>query len=62
MSEVIDNPALKDLSFKIELNKFGKLLMSPVSNNHGRIQSRLAAALLNSLPNGEVIAECSIQT
>lgn len=61
-SEVIDNPVLRDLPFKIELNKFGKLLMSPASNEHGRIQSRLAAALLNQSPKGEVITECSIQT
>ena len=61
-SEVIENPLLRNLPFKIELNKFGKLLMSPASNNHGRIQSRLAAALLNQHPKGEVITECSIQT
>ena len=61
-SEVIENPLLKNLPFKIELNKFGKLLMSPASNDHGRIQSRLAAMLLNKMPGGEVITECSIQT
>jgi len=61
-TEVIENPLLRDLPFKIELNKFGKLLMSPVSNGHGRIQSRLAALLLNKLTGGEVITECSIQT
>ncbi|MCK4842180.1 MAG: Uma2 family endonuclease [Methylococcales bacterium] len=61
-SEVLENPLLKNLPFKIELNKFGKLLMSPASNDHGRVQSRLAAMLLNKLPSGEVITECSIQT
>ncbi len=61
-SEVLENPLLKDLPFKIELNKFGKLLMGPASNEHGRIQSRLAAALLNKQPNGEVITECSVET
>ena len=61
-SEVLDNASLRDLPFKIELNKFGKLLMSPASNEHGRIQSRLAAALLNKLPKGEVISECSVET
>ncbi|WP_198265343.1 Uma2 family endonuclease [sulfur-oxidizing endosymbiont of Gigantopelta aegis] len=60
--EVLENPLLKNLPFKIELNKFGNLLMSPASNNHGRIQSRLAALLLNQRPNGEVITECSIMT
>ena len=61
-AEVVDNPVLQNLPFKIESNKFGKLLMSPASNEHGRIQSRLAARLLNDSSNGEVITECSIQT
>ncbi len=61
-SEVINNPILKDLPFKIELNKFGKLLMSPASNSHGRTQMKLGNNLTNKLPNGEVISECSIQT
>jgi Uma2 family endonuclease len=61
-TEVVNNPLLKDLPFKIELNKFGKILMSPASNQYGRIQSRMAANLINKLPSGEVITECSIQT
>lgn len=61
-SEVISNPLLQNLPFKIELNKFGQLLMSPASNLHGRVQVRLAAALLNDMPKGEVITECSIET
>ncbi len=60
--EVINNPLLKDLPFKIELNKFGKILMSPTSNQQRRIQGRMAASLINKLPSGEVITECSIQT
>jgi len=27
-AEVVDNPLLQDLPFKIELNKWGKILMS----------------------------------
>lgn len=61
-TEVINNPLLKDLPFKIELNKFGQLLMSPASNQHGRIQMRIGNNLTNSRPDGEVIAECSVQT
>lgn len=30
-SEVIDNPVLQNLPFKIELNRFGNILMSPAS-------------------------------
>ncbi len=61
-SEVINNPLLKDLPFKIELNKFGNILMSPASNRHGRIQVQISVNLNNTLPKGEVITECSIQT
>jgi Uma2 family endonuclease len=61
-SEVINNPLLQDLPFKIELNKFGNILMSPASNQHGRIQVQISVDLNNELPLGEVIAECSIQT
>ena len=61
-NEVINNPLLQNLPFKIELNKFGKLLMSPASNQHGRSQMRIGYQLFNHLPNGEVIAECSITT
>lgn len=61
-AEVIGNPLLKDLPFKIELNKFGQILMSPASNQHGRIQMRVGNQLANNSPEGEVIAECSIQT
>ncbi|MDU9050874.1 MAG: Uma2 family endonuclease [Candidatus Electrothrix sp. Rat3] len=61
-AEVIRNPFLQNLPFKIELNRFGKILMTPASNQHGRIQGRMAANLINKLPNGEVITECSVQT
>ncbi len=56
-SEVINNPLLQNLPFKIELNKFGKLLMSPASNSHGMIQGQLAAALVNKHPEGKAITE-----
>ena len=61
-SEVVDNPMFANLPFKIELTKFGKLLMSPASNEHGRIQSRLCAKLLGNQTSGEVVTECSIAT
>ena len=61
-SEVIASPYLKDLPFKIELNRYGKIEMSPASNQHGRVQVKLAALLERKLKKGEAIAECSIAT
>ena len=42
-SEVIDNPYLRNLPFKIELNQFGQVLMSPASNLHGSIQAKVTS-------------------
>ena len=60
--EVCDDPALQDLPYKVELNRFGQIVMSPASNEHGRWQTRIAAALLTLADGGEVITECSIDT
>ncbi len=61
-ANVIANPLFKDLPFKIELNRFGQILMSPASNKHGRMQSRTVVALDRHKRDGEVITECSVQT
>ena len=61
-AEVINNPLLKDLPFKIELNKWGKILMSPDSNNHGRWQFKVGNLLDEKKESGEVITGCSINT
>ncbi len=60
--QVVDNPLLRNLPFKIELNKFGQLLMSPASNKHGRIEYRIGRAIEQGRKSGEIIIECSIQT
>ena len=61
-AEVINNPLLKDLPFKIELNKWGKVLMNPASNNHGSWQFRVGKLLDEKKGSGEVITKCSINT
>lgn len=61
-SEVIDNPYFKNLPFKIELNRYGKIEMTPASNKHGRLQVFIGALLERKLKQGETLTECSIQT
>lgn len=61
-ASVIENPLFKNLPFKIELNRFGQILMSPATNKHGRNQSRMVIALDRHARGGEVITECSVQT
>lgn len=60
-SSVIDNPFLKDLPFKIELDKWGKILMTPASNSHGRLQFETGAKIRDAKQGrGKVITACSI--
>ncbi|MGH8477938.1 MAG: Uma2 family endonuclease [Methylococcales bacterium] len=61
-SEVVDNPCLENLPFKIELNRYGKIEMTPASNKHGRLQLQIGALLERKLKRGEAMIECSIQT
>ena len=61
-TELINDPSLHDLPYKIELNQEGTIEMSPASNRHGIQQAQIARELGNGLPHGSVITECSILT
>jgi Uma2 family endonuclease len=60
--EILNDPILRDLPFKIETNKFGQILMSPASNKHGNLQFKTGREIDRVKKRGEVIIECSIQT
>ncbi len=59
--EVINDETLQNLPYKIELNQKGNIEMSPASNRHGFLQSRIEKLLWKSL-EGETFPECSIST
>ncbi len=59
---VINNPLLKNLPFKIELNKWGQILMSPASNKHGNLQFKVGALIEKQKGSGHIIMECSVDT
>jgi Uma2 family endonuclease len=61
-SEVVDNPYFRNLPFKIELNQFGQVLMSPASNLHGSVQAKVTSLFDQKMKSGVVITECSVQT
>ena len=60
--DVLEHPSLQDLPFKIELNEWGQIVMSPASNRHGNLQAELALLLNQSLPEGRIFTECSVDT
>nr|VFJ92317.1 MAG: Putative restriction endonuclease [Candidatus Kentron sp. LFY] len=61
-SEVLNDPTLQNLPYKVELNEQGRIEMSPASNRHGILQSRLVRLMAKFLPEGESITKCAIQT
>ncbi|NOQ35054.1 MAG: Uma2 family endonuclease [Methylococcaceae bacterium] len=60
-SEVLQDNSLSNLPYKIELNEYGQILMSPASNQHGLLQVEIAF-FLRANKQGKVITECSIDT
>ena len=61
-SEVCADPSLQNLPYKIELNEFGQIVMSPASNDHGWSQMNIGIMLSRLISNGELFSECSIDT
>ena len=61
-SEVIAHTELSNLSFKVELNEWGNIVMSPASNRHGYIQAQLILELNRQKHSGVVFTECSVET
>jgi Uma2 family endonuclease len=56
--ELCDDPRFANLPGKIELDGWGRILMSPASNYHGQLQGRLCR-ILGLLP-GEAFVEGSV--
>ncbi|HSH04526.1 MAG TPA: Uma2 family endonuclease [Anaerolineae bacterium] len=61
-AEVLLMSELQNLPFKVELNEWGHIMMSPASNKHGYLQTLLAAFLHGQKKEGGVITECSVLT
>ena len=60
--EVCEHKQLQDLPFKIELNKWGQIVMSRVKIKHSFYQGRIQRLLESLLKTGEVMPECAINT
>lgn len=61
-AEIMRDPSLQDLPYKIELSARGKIEMSPASNRRALLQAHLAAEFARQLRGGRPLTECSILT
>lgn len=60
-ADVLADKSLENLPYKIELDRWGNIVMSPASNRHGRLQGVLFA-FLDRLTSGRALLETSIAT
>ncbi len=60
--EVIENPHLHNLPFKIELNEEGQVVMSPTKVWHSICQGEISALLNRLMKSGKPLTECAIET
>lgn len=61
-AEVINDPTLRDIPYKIELNNFGKIEMTPATTRWARLRGRIAFELGSQLTGGDVMLGCSTAT
>jgi len=61
-SELCADPHLRDLPFKIELNEYGTIMMTPASNRHALLQGEIAGLIREIMKVGRAPTECSIET
>ena len=61
-ADVVNDPSLKDLPYKIELNQYGQIIMTPHRVIHSEIQSVLQEELNHRLRGGRAVQEYAIQT
>ncbi len=60
--QVCEDPNLKDLPYKIELNERGQILMSPARLCHSAFQGKIIKHLITLMEDGEAFPECAIST
>ena len=60
--DIIADRSLRDLPYKIETNRYHKIVLSPASFWHSDYQTNIASLLLRLLPGGKAPVACAIQT
>src|SRR5215831_15010330 len=60
--QICEDPHLRNLPYKIEQDRYGRIIMSPVKTDHSEYQGELAALLRQHLPQWSILVECAIDT
>ncbi|MCK5872357.1 MAG: Uma2 family endonuclease [Methylococcales bacterium] len=60
--DVCNNHHLQNLPFKVELNEYGQVIMSPMKVFHSILQGEIESLLKKYLTAGKAFPECAIKT
>lgn len=60
--EVVENPSLQNLPFKIETDENGKVIMSAVKIKHSLLQGEISFLMRTIRQDGLVMSECAVKT
>ena len=60
--EIVRDPALRDLPYKVETNEHGQLVLSPNKNRHSDRQTQLFLLLQEHAPEGYISVEYALVT
>jgi len=61
-NEVIADPALKDLPYKVETSTRGQIALSPRTNRHSDLQTAVFQLLQQHVPDGHISVEYALAT
>ncbi len=59
--EILDDPCFANFIGKLDLDRWGRILVSPVNTEHGRVSARLAHLLITHL-GGQAVVEVGVRT
>ena len=60
--QVCADKSLANLPYKIELNHWGQIVMSPTNYQHSSFQGEIIRCLNDLLPHGRALPECAVET
>jgi Uma2 family endonuclease len=62
-AEICEDPVLRELPYKIESDRWGRVVMSPRPDFwHGNYETEIATLLKRLMPAGHVVSECPVET
>ena len=60
-ADVCENPLLKDLPYRVEINRFGKIELSPHNIWHSRAQAAIQRQFDRWMDGGDSFPECAVE-